>query len=114
MLKANRLRLAKRHFKAYGQAAIASLLAGLVLLLNAMAASPSLHAWFHSDAGQPEHQCAVTMFAHGKVNCATVDVLVPAPVTLIAAVPAAAGSVFSPAIENLPAGRAPPVLPAVS
>ncbi len=32
-----------------GQAVVASFLTGLVLLLNAMAASPALHEWFHSD-----------------------------------------------------------------
>jgi len=108
------LQLARRHFKTRSQGVIASLLVGIVLLLNAMTASPSLHEWFHSDAGQPEHQCAVTMFAHGKVDCASVDVPLPLSVIFIAEAPASAISVFSPAIEHLPAGRAPPVLPAVS
>jgi hypothetical protein len=44
---------------------LGSLLVGCVLLLNALAASPKLHVWFHVDAGQPGHQCAVTLFAHG-------------------------------------------------
>jgi hypothetical protein len=108
------VRLIKRHFQAHGQVIIASLLAGVILLLNAMAASPSLHEWFHADAAQPEHQCAVTLFAHGKVDSANVDVPVSAPVTFIEMAPSVEFSVFSPAIENLPAGRAPPVLPAVS
>jgi hypothetical protein len=108
------VRLIKRHFQAHGQVIIASLLAGVILLLNAMAASPSLHEWFHADAGQAEHQCAVTLFAHGKVDAATVDVSVVVPLTLVEALPSIEFSVFSPAIENLPAGRAPPVLPAVS
>jgi hypothetical protein len=114
LLKANSLRIARRHFKAYGQAAIASLLAGLVLLLNALAASPSLHEWFHHDANEPEHQCAVTMFAHGTVDTASVEVPLSVPLTFVEAVPSVGISVFSPVIENLPAGRAPPVLPAVS
>ena len=104
----------KRHFKAHSQAAVASLLAGLVLLLNAMAASPSLHEWFHADAGKPEHQCAVTLFAHGKVDSAPVEVQVVRSLALVETVPFVAISVFSPTIEHLPAGRAPPVLPAVS
>ena len=108
------MRLIKRHLQAHGQAVIASLLAGLVLLLNAMAASPSLHEWFHADAAQPEHQCAVTMFAHGKVDSASDDVQIVATLTLVETVPSVVIPVFSPAIENLPAGRAPPVLPAVS
>lgn len=86
----------------------------MVLLLNAMAASPSLHEWFHHDADSPEHQCAVTMFAHGKVDCTAVDAPAPASVTMIAAVPCLVLSVFRPVIDSLPAGRAPPVLPAAA
>ena len=98
-----------RQFKRPGQAVIASLLAGLVLLLNAMAASPSLHEWFHSDAGESGHQCAVTLFAHGQVDSSIVDVIIASPQTLVVSNPSVEISVFSPAIENLPAGRAPPV-----
>lgn len=99
----------KSHFLRRNQAAIALVLAGIVLLLNAMAASPSLHELFHPDAGQAQHQCAVTMFAHGQVDSASVDVPVAAPVPLTQTVSPVEFSVYSPAIENLPAGRAPPV-----
>ena len=91
------------------QAVIASLLTGLVLLVNVMAASPSLHEWVHPDAGRSGHQCAVTLFAHGQVDLSTVDVLPAAPLPWVASGPSAEISVFSPAIEYLPAGRAPPV-----
>jgi hypothetical protein len=50
----------------------------LVLLLNLLAASPTLHAWAHAEdtavehatpghepAGGADHECAVTLFAHG-------------------------------------------------
>jgi len=93
---------------------MAAVLTGLVLLLNAMAASPSLHEWFHPDAHQAGHECAVTMFAHGNVDSASVDVALPASLTLLAAIPVANFSAFSPSIEHLPAGRAPPVVSAVS
>ena len=82
---------------------------GLVLLLNLLAASPSLHEWFHADAGHEDHQCAVTLFAHGQVDSATVEVAAVAPVVLVETVRQIVFSVFTPAIENLPAGRAPPV-----
>jgi hypothetical protein len=88
---------------------IASLLTGLVLLLNAMAACPSLHELIHKDADTTGHQCAVTLFSHGQVDSATVDVAVAAPLTFVADFPSVELSRFSPAIENLPAGRAPPV-----
>ena len=81
----------------------------LVLLLNALAASPSLHELFHPDAGKVEHQCAVTLFAHGQVDSAAVDLTPAAVVASIQLSPRLEISVFTPAIENLPAGRAPPV-----
>ncbi|HUC83585.1 MAG TPA: hypothetical protein VL970_00220 [Candidatus Acidoferrales bacterium] len=108
------MRVLTRHSQAHGQAAIASLLVGLFLLLNAMAASPALHEWLHHDAGQPGHQCGVTLFAHGLVDAAAGDVPMAAPMPSVEAVPSLVICVFSPAIEQLPAGRAPPVLPAAS
>jgi hypothetical protein len=52
----------------------------LVLLLNVLAASPELHAWLHGQEQTPEHaghgharvgdadhECAVTLFAHGVI-----------------------------------------------
>jgi len=85
------------------------LLIAFVLLLNMLAASPSLHEWFHTDAGQAEHQCAVTLFAHGHMDSATVEVSAAVTAVLIEATPQILFSVFTSAIENLPAGRAPPV-----
>ena len=106
---ANDLQLVGLHFKLSGKAVVASLLTGLVLLLNAMAASPELHELFHADAGQTEHQCAVTLFAHGHMNSATVEVATVTLTVSVEATPQITFSVFAPAIENLPAGRAPPV-----
>jgi hypothetical protein len=103
------LQLVSRHFKLSGKAVTASLLTGLVLLLNALAASPELHELFHADAGHSEHQCAVTLFAHGQMDSATVEVSALAPVVSVDSAPQIVFSVFAPAIENLPAGRAPPV-----
>lgn len=87
---------------------IASMLMGIVLLLNAMAVSPGLHEYFHADAGAREHQCAVTLFAQGQMDSVAVDVPPVACVALVWTVPAVDFSVFSPVIENLPGGRAPP------
>ena len=80
-----------------------------LLFLNLLAASPSLHEWFHADAGHEDHQCAVTMFAHGQADSATVEVFAVKAVILVESVPQIEFSIFAPAIENLPAGRAPPV-----
>jgi hypothetical protein len=106
--------IVRRQFKRHNQAVIASLLAGLVLLLDAMAACPALHELIHHDAGVPEHQCVVTLFAHGQVDAATVTVVAVAPAVWVEAVPPIEFSVCSSTLENLPLGRAPPVLPAVS
>ena len=98
----------KRHFKSSGKAGITWSLAFLVLVLNAMAACPALHELIHQDADSAQHHCAVTLFAHGQVDSATVDVSPVAPTTSIETTPQILFSVFAPAIENLPAGRAPP------
>jgi len=103
------VRFITRHCKPASQAVIASLLAGLVLLLNAMAASPTLHEWVHADAGKSEHQCAVTLFAQGQMDSASVAVPVMASLSLVQTVPYVDISVFHSVLDQLPAGRAPPV-----
>jgi hypothetical protein len=52
--------------------ASAVLLCAMVLFLAALAASPSLHEWLHHDANEPDHECAVTLFAHGQVDATTI------------------------------------------
>jgi hypothetical protein len=98
----------------HGKAAIGSLLVGMILFLDAMAACPTLHELIHHDADKPGHECAVTMFAQGKVESASVDVTQPAPTVSIEMEHRFESFVFSTAIENLPQSRAPPALPAVS
>lgn len=80
-----------------------------MLLLNALAIAPKLHEFFHADAGQTAHQCAITLFAHGQVDSTVVEISTSKPVIFVATTPQPVISVFAPAIENLPAGRAPPV-----
>ena len=86
----------------------------MILFLNALAACPALHRLIHHDANRPGHECAVTVFAHGKVDAATVDVPRPAPAIAIGAEPRIYFAFVSTAVEHLPPGRAPPVLSAVS
>ena len=99
----------RRHIH-YGKAVLAALLAGLILLLNAMAACPALHHLIHSDADKTGHECAVMMFAHGKVESGTIEVPPIVTTAAIANAPQIEFSVFSTAIENLPRGRAPPAI----
>ncbi len=81
----------------------------LVLLLNLLAASPTLHEYFHTDAGNAQHQCAVTLFAHGQVDAPTVDVALPVPAALIEFLPQFSVSIPNLLVATLPPGRGPPV-----
>jgi hypothetical protein len=93
-----------------GKAAVAALLIGLVLLLDAMAACHDLHELIHRDAGKADHDCAVTMFSHGKVDSTIVEVLpvvAPAPIETTSRIQL---SLFTAAPENLLSGRAPPAV----
>ena len=85
------------------------LLVALVLLLNALAASPQLHEIFHTDHGKADHLCAVTMFAHGQVDAADAAVTAGLPSAGIDFSPPPPVLVFSLVAETLPPGRAPPV-----
>lgn len=81
----------------------------LVLLLNLLAASPSLHEHFHADAGSAQHQCAVTLFAHGQVDAPVEDVALPVPVAPVEFLPQTLVSIPNALVATLPPGRGPPV-----
>ena len=104
----------KKHLFPIGKPALAALLVGIVLLLDAMAACPALHEMIHRDAGKEDHDCAVTMLALGKMDSAVCEVIIPLPAVSVETVQYFTFSIFSPAIENLPLGRAPPALRPVS
>jgi len=61
------LQYKKEHLSPFRQPVITVLLMALLLILNVMAAVPALHELVHRDADQADHQCAVTLFAHGNV-----------------------------------------------
>jgi hypothetical protein len=105
---ANSLRYKKEPFSRFSKSLVAVLLVGLVLFIAALASSESLHKLIHHDADEPGHECAVTLFAHGHVESAVCDLPVVLPVTFVEITPILVFSFFSPAIENLPPGRAPP------
>jgi hypothetical protein len=74
-----------------------------------------LHAWLHSGTiPKDDDDCVIVCIAHGKIEAATVDVPVPAPVVWIEVAPRIEFSVLSNAIVFLPNGRAPPAFSAVS
>ena len=94
---------------------VAALALLLFLYLLAMAVCPALHELLHHDANQHGHECAATLFAHGKISA---DEIVPVLAIVIFALWFGLPSVVAPIIYSfdlrLAFGRAPPLLPAVS
>ena len=107
-VKFKRLRHAMRQFVRWCRSAVSPGLAGAVCLQLAMAASEPLHKFFHADADEPGHECAVTLFAHGQVDASPVDVPVVRPVARLETAPTVVCSLVSAAPHDLPPGRAPP------
>jgi len=97
-----------RRFIHSARAILASLLAGLVLMLAAIAACPGLHELIHHDADKPGHECAATAFVHGQVDLPVVEAAAVTPVGPAQCVPLNFASVFSALLETLPPGRGPP------
>jgi len=88
----------------------AFLLVALVLLLAVLATNPSAHEWFHHDAGHADHECAVTLFAHGITPALVGAALVLVAWRLIGSTVAPQREFHLPPLpRRLPPGRAPPV-----
>ncbi|MGD0060098.1 MAG: hypothetical protein ABSD58_11845 [Verrucomicrobiia bacterium] len=99
--------------KQLGKRLLVSTIIGMILLIDLMAASPELHELIHFDAGQPDHHCTVTLFAHGQVDSAVCEIAVPTiSIRWIDARPSVTLSVVDPFVVLLPPGRAPPASPA--
>src|ERR1017187_9186230 len=80
----------------------------LVLVLNLLAASAALHERLHADAGKTDHECAVTLFAHGQMDSTAVEVAAIRPVAPVEFLQLTSVSVFKALVEPLPPGRGPP------
>lgn len=93
----------------HGRILIGILSVLLVLLLNLLAASPSLHELIHTDADKAGHQCAVMVFVHGQVDSSAVDVAIPVPTAPVEFCPQILVSVPHTLMAALPPGRGPPV-----
>jgi hypothetical protein len=90
-----------------------ALLLGLFLFLQALSISPALHALVHSDAAEPGHECAVTLFTHGQVNASTTTVPVVCTAARIVFCQAPPRVIFVSADVRLLPGRGPPASPAL-
>ena len=88
--------------------AVALFLLSLFLSLQCFAASHSLHLALHSDAGQPNHECAVSILSHGTVEPADNRVILfAAPEPIVAEIEPGSPAP-TPPLLRLPPGRAPP------
>ncbi|HMP82091.1 MAG TPA: hypothetical protein PKA41_05215 [Verrucomicrobiota bacterium] len=88
--------------------AVAGLLLSLFLFVLAMAQYEALHRYFHPDACQPEHQCAVTMLQAGQIESTTAHVgVVSLPAVLVTFTLPQTVAVAAADFTLLP-GRAPP------
>jgi hypothetical protein len=81
---------------------------GAFLLLQFMAAVPAFHSWFHHDAADPDHQCAVTLFLHGQMHSATTGVEAAAFSPVLISLAPARGVDFVSADVRLLPSRGPP------
>ena len=80
-----------------------------MLLLSVLAVSPGLHAWLHSNAGETDHECVITLFQHGVVAAAAEVALVVVALVLLARVAAAPAALYIALPRYwLPPGHAPP------
>jgi hypothetical protein len=88
----------------------AALWLGVFLLLQAMVVFPGLHSLIHADASDPDHECAVTLFAHGQVHGAdaAIPVLRPEPAAVFTQ--SQREAVFVSTDVRLRPGRGPPSL----
>jgi len=88
------------------------LLALFVLLLSALASSPSLHKLIHADAGAPDHECVISLFANGQVSSApAVQILIGLVLLFGGVALLAARLIFSTADYRFSSSRAPPSSP---
>ena len=84
------------------------LLLGLFLFLQAAVTSPVFHSVLHSDATDPAHQCAVTMFSHGQVDAATPAVAIVVAQPLVSFASPTREVTFVSTDIRLQPGRGPP------
>jgi hypothetical protein len=81
---------------------------GVFLLVQTMAVVPAFHAWVHHDAGEPNHECAATLFLNGQVYSPTTVVEAPpCPPVLVSCAPACGVDFVSADVRLLPS-RGPP------
>ena len=112
---ANALHIAKKSIQLLRRPVIRWTAAGTIILLvlfcGLLSSSPALHQFFHPDANNEQHQCAITIFAHGHVDLTDGSPVLAAPI--LREFQAAAlfeSAILSSSDYLLLPGRAPPLL----
>ena len=88
---------------------VAAVLASFIVFSFGLSASEALHKDFHSSADTEQHECIVTLLAHGGVEIADTRMPVPQVAGIFAHHSADSFVVVSSLDHRLPPGRAPPV-----
>jgi hypothetical protein len=110
-----RQRQINRRTRLYLHRATGALSLAIWLFMAAAEIYPPLHAWLHGGTiPKDDDDCAIVAIAHGKIETVACDIPVLMPITWIEVTPRVEFLVFVPANKNLPPGRGPPVLLAVS
>jgi hypothetical protein len=95
----------------YARSASALLLSALIIFISLLSVSPSLHKWLHADADAADHSCAITLFAKGQIDEATITPVVAGLVMLFGGIALLLETFQFPlANYRFSRGRAPPVL----
>ena len=89
--------------------ALAACLVVLFLVGTAFAASPALHQALHSDAKSPDHQCIISVLAHGQIDISSNDAPVCRIPDSFGYTPTFQLSFCVGSVEFLPPGRGPPL-----
>jgi hypothetical protein len=104
-----RLEQNKFGFRRLAKPALGGLLVLLLLLLSALAASPTLHQRLHADSSGPDHNCVITFFAKGQISQAPAALILTAFVSLVGAIALLAENLLLPSADyRFSASRAPP------
>ena len=99
------------YFYRMGKSAIAGFLVMAVFLLHVLAVSPALHHWFHQEASNDNHVCAVSLVSGGQMLLAQTapPVLGNLPFSYLG-LPTADHPLVSLLDRRLAPSRAPPAL----
>jgi hypothetical protein len=104
-----------RRTRLYLHRATGTLALAIWLFMAVAEIHPPLHAWLHGGTiPDDDDDCAIVAIAHGKIETVACDIPVLVPITWIEVTPRLEFSIFIKANKNLPPGRGPPALPAVS